>query len=126
MLSEQAKAALERWRVFSKICIESLEYKGTEHGIVMDEMLRLFPVKTLNNVVIRWDDKITPERIFHSGFLDLKVRFICESLEVHFTHGEVMFWRVGGYPLSHKLWPTNMGEVWQLMEKCGCPVGGGE
>jgi len=124
-LSEQAKAALERCRVVQQ------QYKAdfgpvitnNEVVLLVNEMLRLFPVKTLNGIVIRWDDPITPERLIASGF---------HYGDFCISHGGVEFypiegrWYCEGCLIPVPMCLSNMNEVWQLMAKCGCPVGGGE
>jgi hypothetical protein len=35
-------------------------------------MLRLFPVRTYDEMVIRWDDEITPERLVACGWKGVK------------------------------------------------------
>lgn len=135
-LSEQAKAALERRR-------QKLESIGGFRGVIIsdedsskiaDEMLRLFPVKTLNGMVIRWDDEITPERLVASGgkrvadLINWRFRQTTTNAQIaiHVWHTETdgLEWEVCGRKLPWPLRPTNMNEVWQLMAKCGCAVGG--
>ena len=107
-LTERELAALEMLRLGKASLDQSY--------LLADAMLRLFPVRTYGDLVIRWDDPVTPERLQACGFRhnDFCLSYCGLSL----------------YPLEHRWWsngtlvpvgfePRNMFEVLQLMERCG-------
>jgi hypothetical protein len=119
-LTEQEWAALERWRT----------RQGTLDSITRDAytlsgaMDRLFPVRTCGDLVIRWDDEITPERLAMCGFgphpFNNGVLVSPPDRPNGLTYRPPKTWSLPWCDHSiDELAPRNMGEVWQLMERCG-------
>ncbi len=133
-LTEDERAALERWRLGT----------GTLSSITRDAyalsraMNRLFPVRTYGDLVIRWDDPITPERLVACGFKPETRRY--GDVLVIGVLDEPMYTEIAYRPADARLFVEavkmgcedvpwfcrirNMGEVWQLMERCGIEEGG--
>jgi len=136
-LSKEASEALERVRKHDrKIYTDAHERWEAEQiaiadrEILADEMLSLFPVRTLNGLTTRWDDAITPERLVASGFTQHphSPRVLVCPPGAGDTLGYLPVnaaWCLPGddHPMPDERSPTNMGEVWDLMAKCGCEVG---
>lgn len=98
--------------------------------LMRDAMLRLFPVRTYGNLVIRWDDKITPERLVVCGWVQEEIETNLQWKSLSYRHD--MFFETCteystatgesdeyDYPLAECQTPRNMLEVWTLMERCG-------
>lgn len=151
-LSKEGAEALERLRTGEY----AIDTAFDDAGIVVHEMMnRLYPVRTLNGLVIRWDDPVTPERLIASGFyfedfhgdgssLSYKYhamiggksvyisvgafkRFVepCPVQEYRVTCGDFRVeWNSDYRRIDNLHQPASMGDVWRLMEKCGCPVKG--
>lgn len=127
-LSKEGAEALERLRTGEY----AIDTAFDDAGIVVHEMMnRLYPVRTLNGLVIRWDDPVTPERLVASGGVRIAPETVEFVLPVADGRCNLMF-QGDEVRVPSRKWlpvearPTNMNEVWQLMAKCGCPVGGVE
>lgn len=118
MLTEEEQAALERFRrdrhntgaITSRMAWEDM-YKLAE------AMLRLFPPGHA--------DEITPERLVACGGQDCKthVSFVSDAGEVIIgTDFTVVDYNNKRSTLRKVLHPRNMGEAWQLLERCEIPV----
>lgn len=122
MLTEEEQAALERVR--SDIDWKDLvparqpEQILNDAQTLVDAMLRLYPDGH--------DDEITPERLVDCGFVasdDCENEFHIADIRHSVATG---WWWVecdgDDELIDHRLHPRNMGEVWQLLERCGIPV----
>jgi hypothetical protein len=126
-LSDEVKAALERlhrneYRVFGE--------SSYDCEIVARAMLELFPVREVGGMVMRYDDQITAARLIACGFFEKDNRLVCSKNELLWRDESVSrkyparpTWRVGGAYLVDSTSPRNMGEVWELMERCGVDIG---
>lgn len=127
-LTEDERAALDDFRDDARAWPDGVAESVTT---LCEAMLRLFPIRTYGNLVIRWDDEITPERLVACGgskYGDDYIVFCGSDLELSFWC-ETGRWDIedrrsgSGVGHRHSCWrvfrPRNMGEVWQLMERCG-------
>lgn len=131
MLSEEAKAAMELLRKPIDplaISADEMERRRLAAFAVARAMLDLFPVRTLNGMVIRWDDEITPERLVACGgkYHRYSADHICLSSDGN-TLGSTLAYSIRyqtwslpmvDKPMEPETAPRNMGEVWSLMERC--------
>lgn len=90
--------------------------------------LRRFPVRKIGDLVIRWDDPVTPERLMASGWV-MSDGDIVEPVNglvwmTPETSWRRSSWRIGGAFVIRELEPKNMGEVWQLLDRAGVPIPG--
>lgn len=127
-------AALLRWqsRHEQKLYPEFVD----DMQLLADELARLFPIRTYGDLVIRWDDEITPERLVACGWHvregDSSYAIGRDGSGMQYaptrpSHKQWAIWLMsdGSYEFdSYTLRPRNMGEVWQLMERCGIEEGG--
>lgn len=89
--------------------------------MLAEEFSRLFPIRTYGDLVIRWDDPITPERLVACGFVlsDFCVAYC--GLAFYPLEGR---WWSDGTVIPNGVAPRNMLEVWNLMERCGIKESG--
>ncbi len=126
-LTEDERAALERWRE----CQGEDEAAATVDALrLMGLLMRLFPVRTYGNLVIRWDHPITPERLVACGFVGDGYKN-SHDVDSCFTLGECQATTIGSavtefHVRAKRVYPKprNMLDVWQLMERCGIEEGG--
>lgn len=130
MLTEIEQAALERRRKFREMYSQDggVMLDGEDTNILADAMLRLYPPGH--------DAEITPERLVacggnrsascREGSLSCVVE-IGGTIWAWFTEKKLI-WILDGVGMPDISYPRNMGEVWQLLERCGIPVtkGGGQ
>lgn len=123
MLSEQVKAALERYRALRKEYKKQCGFTITSEDILADGLLRLYPPG--------WDEPVTPENLERCGFAqdDLRI-WKCQGplsfSERHgwyedyteFVDGEAQEYT---YPLGNCAQPRNMLDVWRLMQRLEIP-----
>jgi len=101
-LTNEEREALERWRKRDVFGVFRLAH-------VVD---RLFPVRTYGDLVIRWDDEITPERLVVCGWTRVFEKLLSyRNIDIRLSVRRV-YWDDFVMPI-----PRNMGEVWQLMER---------
>ncbi len=102
----------------------------TDEAVTLADMaLRLFPVRSYGEIVIRWDDEITPERLVACGFgphpFNDSVLVSPPDQPNGLTYRPPQTWSLPWCDHSlDELTPRNMLEVWQLMERCGIEEGG--
>lgn len=124
--TENERAALERFRVpIDPLAIGAMgmEQRRRDAFAIAHAMNRLFPVRTYGDLVIRWDDKITPERLVACGAVDCTTHASFHGTDATLLIGlgpVVRRWAT----VIHKSRRThheveNMLDVWQLMERCG-------
>jgi len=149
-LSEEAKVALERLRTATNGCAKAYadELASTYPELTLDHcdtftvlsalstrdaftvaeaMLDLFPVREIGGRVIRWDDDITPERLVACGSTSEQYgkhvrRFMINEVEWFLQPSGGSWWKLNGQSLNPAVCPRNMGEAWNLMERCGIEV----
>lgn len=111
-LNEDERAALNRYRTPAGNALDA-----TTLALAV---LRLFPVRTYGDLVIRWDDEITPERLVSCGwcYSGVNPALIVYNDTIVF-HRWDKSWRVSSEWLSAFTKPRNMLDVWQLMGRCG-------
>lgn len=116
-LTEDERAALERYRG----CHDFKSYpEYVDDLIVLANLaIRERPVRTYGDIVIRWDDPITPERLVACGFRQGSVSLGCFGLSYYPIEGR---WFAGGTLIPVAMRPCNMLDVWGLMERCGIEV----
>jgi hypothetical protein len=102
-LTPEASVILEKWR--------RNEMRMHEAAILCNEMLRLFPPGH--------DAEITPERLIACGFA-VEADCIVSGELGYYPADNTWFVDCQMMPKSTR--PTNMGEVWSLMECCGIEV----
>ncbi len=124
-LTEGERAALERWLAQTYIKDEGRilgqQARMYDARTLADSMLCLFPVRTYGDIVIRWDDEITPERLVACGFnTDGNGTYPGPCYRgMVYQNGFLNPWLHLGVLVVSPFAPRNMGEVWQLMERCG-------
>lgn len=120
-LTPEEREALERYRLKDS---RKLYSKYADDLILLSSaMLRLFPVRTYGETVIRWDDEITPERLVACGFVREErvtpndgIRYSSWTNGQLSTTDKITWFHEDRY-ISRPLQPRSMGEVWQLMER---------
>ena len=118
-LTEDERAALERYR--GRHDFKSYPEYVDDLIVLANLAIRERPVRTYGDIVIRWDDPITPERLVACGFI--LSDFCVAYCGLAFYPLEVRWWSDGAV-IPTGVTPRNMGEVWQLMERCGIVEGG--
>ncbi len=119
-LTEDERKVLEKWR--------NNEMRVSEAAILCDAMLRLFPVRTYGDIVIRWDDEITLKKLVACGAVDCTTHVSFYGTDATLLIGlgpVVRRWAVidrQSTRTNHEV--ENMLDVWQLMERCGIEEGG--
>ncbi len=125
-------AALERYRVLDAKAprLDMSEWHELQNlwKQLCPTLLRLFPVRTYGEIVIRWDDPITPERLVACGFKVEQVVSWIANETYQLTLYPSGLWEATHLPfcIHEKVYPTprNMLDAWQLMERCGIEEGG--
>lgn len=109
MLTEEEQAALERMR-------GGQSFNNADARTLIDAMLRLYPPGH--------DAEITPERLVACGFerAGWAHGVFVHSDSITCNLFSVTEWRIMGAWIVSQLHPRNMGEVWQLLGRCGIPV----
>ena len=132
-LTEEERVALDRWHrnqyiIEAEDIREGLRVQFSDACILADAMNRLVPVRTYGNLVIRWDDEITPERLVACGgemaSLTDPLATTCvvdmgNKLWAWFRGWQPIIWLRQGVGIHELALPRNMLEVWHLMERCG-------
>jgi len=154
-LTEQERAALERIRSdrSNLTTPRGPQFVWCDIESCVNAMLdRLYPIRTYDNIVIRWDDEITPERLvacgfvfvdredsgnkyfqrhamvkgIHSTYITVRAfsRFTGSS-EIEIVSGSLRY-EIDGQCVSipHEYQPSNMLDIWNLMARCGIKESG--
>lgn len=132
MLSDKAKAALEIWNRHIRYTMAERQSAAWDLAVAMS---RLFPVREIGGMVIRWDDEITWDRLKICGgqlsgdllnwyFHDPQThrRFAVHCWLSNFGGQSRLEWEIDGRMLAWPLQPKNMGGVLRLLDDCGIEV----
>jgi hypothetical protein len=113
-LTNEEREALERWSKGDSTYMGGVCNQVDTAVLLANIMLRLFPVRTYGDFVIRWDDEITPERLVASGFVEDTCNYHCGRLIFS------KFWKwfyVDEQEVPNYDKPRRMLDVWKLMER---------
>lgn len=123
-LTEDERAALERYR--GRHDFKSYPEYVDDLIVLGNLAIRERPVRTYGDLVIRWDDEITPERLQACGFVLNKRDELCVNglglVAQPQDNWTTWVWFVMGQFLPTP--PRNMLDVWSVMERCGIEEGG--
>ena len=129
MLTKEEREALELWSKCDPTSLGGVCNDVDAAVVLSNAMLRLFPVRTYGDLVIRWDDEITHIRLIVCGFVLqgqlINWHYNCPSttrrVSIHHWNSEHegAVWEVAGRKLPIYSRPRNMLDVWRLMERCG-------
>lgn len=112
-LTPEESAALGLWR----------EGMATEDEVQLigDCLMRHFPVRKIGDVVIRWDDPVTPERLMDCGWKRGSASIGCAGMQVYPLDG---IWWNNGCVVPEMMKPETMLDIWILMERAGVTIPG--
>ena len=116
-LTAEEMAALERYRLRHERKLYP-EYVD-DLKLLADLAERDRPVRTYGDLTIRWDGPVTPERLVACGFTREAIWLCHGDIDYECVNGRAISMRYLGSHIHDRLAPRNMGEVWQLMERCG-------
>jgi len=119
-LTDDERKALERYRVRHER--KSYPEYVDDLKLLAEIAERDRPIRTYGDLVIRWDDPITPERLVACGYLSEQAAMWITNGKYQITLYASGLWEVThlAFCIHEKVYPNprNMLEVWSLMERC--------